>query len=93
MHCRFCSDVNLMRYPLRYAAFEWIKEKKSGTDDDLLGALNKNGNRCSPDELDKVLMQLEILGLVSVRWISKDKRRIEYQERPAEEPRMPRISE
>ena len=47
-----------MRYPLRYAAFEWIKEKKSTTDDDLLEALNKNGSRCSPDELDKLLMQL-----------------------------------
>ena len=82
-----------MRYPLRYAAFEWIKEKKSATDDDLLEALNKNGNRCSPDELDKVLMQLEINGLITVRWVSKDKRRVEFQERAGEEPRMPRISE
>ena len=83
----------ITRYPLRYAAFEWIKEKKSSTDDELLEALNKNGNKCSPDELDKVLMQLEILGLVTIRWVSKDRRRIEFQERPAEEPRMPRISE
>jgi len=82
-----------MRYPLRYAAFEWIKEKKSSTDEDLLEALNKNGSKCSPDDLDKILMQLEILGLVTVRWVSKDKRRIEFQEKPAEEPRMPRISE
>jgi hypothetical protein len=82
-----------MKYPLRFAAFEWIKEKKSATDDGLLEALNKNGSRCSPDELDKVLMQLEILGLISVRWVSKDKRRIEAQDRPGEEPRMPRISE
>lgn len=82
-----------MRYPLRYAAFEWIKEKKSLTDDDLLEALNKNGNKCSPDELDKLLMQLEILGLITIRWVSKDKRRIEYSEHPAEEARMPRISE
>jgi hypothetical protein len=81
-----------MRYPLRYAAYEWIKERKSATDDDLLEALNKNGSRCSPDELDKLLMQLEILGLISVRWASKDKRRIEAQEK-AEEPRLPRISE
>jgi len=82
-----------MRYPLRYAAYEWIKEKKSATDDDLMEALNKNGNKCSPDELDKVLMQLEILGLVTIRWVAKDRRRIEFQEKPAEEPRMPRISE
>jgi hypothetical protein len=82
-----------MRYPLRYTAYEWIKGKKTTTDDELLEALNKNGNRCSPDELDKVLMQLEILGLITVRWVSKDKRRLEVQERPTEEPRLPRISE
>ena len=91
--CRFSNDVDLMRYPLRYAAFEWIKEKRSATDDDLLDALNKNGSKCSPAELDKILMQLEILGLVTIRWVAKDKRRIEFQEKSPEEPRMPRISE
>ena len=82
-----------MRYPLRYAAYEWIKEKKSVTDDDLLEALNKNGSKCSPSELDKVLMQLEILGLVTIRWVSKDKRRVVFQEKPSEVPRVPLISE
>ena len=82
-----------MRFPLRYTAYEWIKEKKSTTDDDLLEGLNKNGNRCSPDELDKALMQLEILGLVTIRWVSKDKRRVEFQEKPTEDLRLPRIRE
>jgi DNA-binding PadR family transcriptional regulator len=82
-----------MRIPLRYVAYEWLKEKKSSTDDDLLEALNKNGNKCSPDELDKILMQLEILGLVTIRWVSKDKRRVEAVESPAEEARLPRVSE
>lgn len=82
-----------MRYPLRYAAYEWVKEKKSATDDDLLDALNKNGSKCSPDELDKLLMQLEILGLITVRWVAKDKRRIEAVEKPTEDMRIPRISE
>jgi hypothetical protein len=82
-----------MRFPLRYAAFEWIKEKKSATDDDLLEALNKNGGKCSPDELDKVLMQLEIIGLITVRWVAKDKRRVEAVEKPAEETRIPRVNE
>lgn len=82
-----------MRYPLRYAAFEWLKEKKSSTDDDLLEALNKNGSKCSPDELDKLLMQLEILGLITIRWVAKDKRRLEVVEKPAEEARIPRINE
>ncbi len=82
-----------MRYPLKYAAFEWIKEKKSTTDDDLIEALNKNGSRCSPDELDKLLMQLEILGLVTIRWVAKDKRRIEMVEKPSEEARIPHVNE
>ncbi|MGP8125301.1 MAG: hypothetical protein ACLQEQ_05445 [Nitrososphaerales archaeon] len=82
-----------MRYPLKYAAFEWIKEKKSSTDDDLLDALNKNGNKCSQDELDKLLMQLEILGLITIRWVAKDKRRVEMVEKPTEEARIPRVNE
>ena len=82
-----------MRFPLRYAAYEWVKEKKSTTDEDLMEALNKNGSKCSPDELDKLLMQLEILGLITVRWISKDKRRIEVVENQGEEARIPRINE
>lgn len=82
-----------MRYPLRYAAYEWVKEKKSATDDDLLETLNKNGGKCSPDELNKLLMQLEILGLITVRWVGKDKRRIEAIEKPTEDMRIPRISE
>ena len=82
-----------MRYPLRYAAYEWMKEKKSATDDDILEALKKNGRKCSPEELHKVLMQHEILGLVTIKSVAKDKRRVEFQEKPAEEPRVPRISE
>lgn len=82
-----------MRYPLRYAAFEWIKEKKSITDDDLMEVLNKNGSKCSPDELDKLLMQLEILGLITIRWVAKDKRRVEMVEKPSEEARIPRVNE
>ncbi|MDG6962551.1 MAG: hypothetical protein JRN48_01770 [Nitrososphaerota archaeon] len=82
-----------MRFPLRYAAYEWIKEKKSATDDDLLEALNKNGSRCSPDELNKVLMQLEILGLITIRWVSRDKRRLEFQDKATEDARLPRVRE
>jgi len=82
-----------MRYPLRYSAFEWIKEKKSTTDDDLIEALNKNGSKCSPDELDKILMQLEILGLVTIRWVAKDKRRVEMVEKPTEEALISRVNE
>jgi arginine repressor len=82
-----------MRYPLRYAAFEWLKEKKAATDGELMEAMNKNGNKCSQDEMAKTIMQLEILGLITVRWVGKDKRRLEVLEKPETEPRIPRINE
>jgi hypothetical protein len=82
-----------LKYPLRFAAFEWLREKKRATDDDLLEALNKNGSRCSSDDMDKLLMQLEINGLVTVRWVGKDKRQIEFVEKPTEELRVPRTNE
>ena len=81
-----------MRYPLRYAAFEWLKEKKAATDAELLEALNKNGSKCSPEEMNKILMQLEILGLVSIRWVGKEKRRLEVVEKQEAEQRIPRMN-
>ena len=76
-----------MRAPLKFVAYEWLRQEKSASDDELLAALNKNGNRCSISELNKVLLQLEILGLVTVRWMAKEKRRIEVVavEQPPEE--------
>jgi len=76
-----------LRYPLRYAAFEWLKQQKASTDADLMDALNKNGSKCSSDEIDKVLMQLEILGLITVRWVGKDRRRLEVVENLPEDSR------
>jgi len=75
-----------MRTPLKFAAYEWLKEEKSASDDELLAALNKNGGKCSTNELNKILLHLEILGLVSIRWIAKDKRRIEVVEPAPAEP-------
>jgi hypothetical protein len=43
--------------------------------------------------MDKLLMQLEILGLITVRWVGKDKRQLEFVEKPAEELRVPRTNE
>jgi hypothetical protein len=71
-----------MKPPLRFAVYELVKEKKHITDDEILDALGKSGGP-SKDELNKALMDLEILGTISVRWVAKDKRRIEFQEAPA----------
>lgn len=70
-----------MQLPLRFIVYDFLKAEKNATDVEVLEMLNKLGPH-SMSELNKVLLQLEILGLVGVRWIGKDKRRIELVEPP-----------
>ena len=63
--------------------YERIKEERNILDVDLLSELNKNGQNLAMEELNKVLLQFEILGLITVRWVGKDRRRIEIAERPS----------
>jgi hypothetical protein len=72
-----------MKPPLRYRVFEYIKDKKAATDDDILEFINKSDSY-SVHELNKCLMDLEILGTISIRWAAKEKRRIEFVETPLE---------
>ena len=72
-----------MKPPLRFQVLEFVKGKKATTDDEILDSLNKSGF-CSPNELNKCLMDLEILGAISVRWVAKEKRRIEFIDTPQE---------
>ena len=71
-----------MRPPLRFALYELIKEKKHATDEELLELLSK-GEAYSMHELNKALLDLEILGMISVRWVAKEKRRVEFVETTA----------
>ena len=71
-----------MKPPLRFAVLEIVKEKKHVTDDELLSILSKGGGY-SIHELNKALLDLEILGMISVRWVAKEKRRIEFVEAAA----------
>ena len=71
-----------MRPPLRFAVYEIIKEKKHATDEEILGLINKTESY-SMHELNKALLDLEILGSISVRWMAKEKRRIEFVEAAA----------
>ena len=54
-----------------------MKEDNVNTDKDLLAELQRDGEDISMRDLNKVLMQLEILGLITLRWQTKDRRRIE----------------
>ena len=68
-----------LRPPLKFAVLEIIKEKKHATDEELLDLLNKTGSY-SINDLNKALLDLEILGSITVRWVAKEKRRIEFME-------------
>ncbi len=66
-----------MAIPLKNIIFEEIKQHSSLTDVELSKALIKNGFVIAQDRFNKLLLDLEIMGLIRVSWITKDKRRIE----------------
>jgi len=54
-----------------------IKETGSITDKTLTKSLAKDGYQISDDLFNKTLLDMEILGLVTTNWLTKDTRRIE----------------
>jgi len=66
-----------MAIPLKNSIFEKIKEHGSLTDSELSKALIKDGIIIADDRFNKLLLDLEIMGLIKVSWLTKDKRRIE----------------
>ncbi len=66
-----------MAIPLRNTIFDKIKEVKSLTDIELYKLLAKEEYVIPEDKFNKLLLDLEILGLITVVWITKDERRIE----------------
>ena len=66
-----------MAIPLKNTVFDKIKENESLTDSELSKALIKDGIVIAEDRFNKLLLDLEILGLIKVTWLTKDTRRIE----------------
>jgi hypothetical protein len=66
-----------MAIPIRNTVFDKIKEANSLTDVELYKMLTKDENILPLDKFNKILLDLEILGLIKVAWITKDERRIE----------------
>lgn len=66
-----------MTIPLKNIVVDKIKEHGSLTDSELSKALIKDGFVIADDRFNKILLDLEILGLIKVSWLTKDKRRIE----------------
>ena len=56
---------------------EKIKEVGSITDKTLAKNLTKDGYNLSDGLFNKTLLDMEIIGLISVNWLTKDTRRIE----------------
>jgi hypothetical protein len=66
-----------MKYPLKNIIYEKVKQSNTLTDSELSSLLSKEGIELDLSELNKILLDLEIYGLLKVSWISKDKKRIE----------------
>ena len=66
-----------MAIPLRNIVYDKVKEAKSLTDVELFKILLKEGYALPEDKFNKILLDLEILGLITVVWITKDERRVE----------------
>jgi hypothetical protein len=69
-----------MKYPLRNTIYEKVKQAGNITDTDLMRALEKEDNSVSWPDFNKILLDLEIYGLIRVSWVTRDKRRIENSE-------------
>ncbi len=66
-----------MAIPIKNTVFYKIKQAGSQTDSELFKSLTKDGLIMTEDKLNKLLLDLEIMGLINVAWITKDARRIE----------------
>jgi hypothetical protein len=66
-----------MKYPIKNVVYEKVKQSTTLTDSELSSMLSKEGIDLDISELNKILLDLEIYGLLKVSWIAKDKKRIE----------------
>jgi hypothetical protein len=57
--------------------YEKIREVGTMTDSEIYAALRRDGVKLSESRFNKILLDLTILGLIRVTWLTKDKRRIE----------------
>ena len=62
-----------------------VKELGSITDKTLAKKLVKDGYHLSDDLFNKILLDMEIMGLINVNWLTKDTRRIEIVSKQEEE--------
>ena len=66
-----------MTIPIKNNVLEKIKESDGLTDKELSKLLVKNEIILPDSEFNKILLDLEIMGLITVTWMTKDTKRIE----------------
>ena len=69
-----------MVLPLKNVIYDLIRSKKNTTDVELIKLLKKQNVETNKNDINKVLLHLEILNLISVRWMGKNSKRIELSE-------------
>ncbi len=62
---------------IKNTLYEKVKNVGALTDTELYKNMTKDGNVISEDQFNKLLLDLEIQGLIKVSWSTKDNRRIE----------------
>ena len=66
-----------MTIPIKNQILDKIKEKPGITDKELSKLLAKESIIIPEHEFNKILLDLEIMGLITVSWMTKDTKRIE----------------
>lgn len=74
-----------MAIPIKNQVFDKIQAAGSMTDAELSKALIKDEIGIHVDRFNKILLDLEIMGLINVSWITKDTRRIEVAKQTEDE--------
>ena len=69
-----------MVLPLKNVIYDLIRSEKNTTDVELIKLLKKQNIETNKNDINKVLLHLEILNLISVRWMGKNSKRIELSE-------------
>jgi len=65
--------------PLNVSILDTLKKFPSCTDEELLRKLKANNETVSPSDLNQILLQLEIRGIVQVSNVTKGKKKIELR--------------
>ena len=66
-----------MAIPIKNKILEKIKESDGLTDKELSKLLMKNEITLTENEFNRILLDLEIMGLITVTWVTKDIKRIQ----------------